>query len=145
MLTAMKAIPLVLTLTVLAGCSSVRNVRVVVRDAQTDRPAEGVRVRAISLDSGTVPLPLNDDTIDEILSIGSIAEASTTNADGAARLRLRGRVPHVVELVPPPLGPGAPAAGDRVHTDRYLVSRDLKRVRLADGAAPNAFVLEIVR
>jgi len=127
----------------LTGCSSVRDVRLTVRDARTDEPAPGVRVRAIAMRSGTVPLPLNGDTLDELLSVGSVADAATTGAEGAVRLRLRGRVPHVIELAPAPIGPGAPGVGDPGVPARFVLPAGRGEAARLEGerGAPR-FVLE---
>lgn len=93
----------ILTLALLAGCASVRDTRFVVRDATTGEPAHGVRVRAIALNSGLVPLPLNANTIDEALSLDVAEEAASTRLDGVASLRLRTRAPYLLELSPPPM------------------------------------------
>lgn len=97
------AITTLATLALCVGCASVRDVRLVVRDATTGEPAHGVRVRAISLNSGLVPLPLNANTIDEALSLDVAEEAASTNRVGVASLRLRTRAPYLLELAPPPM------------------------------------------
>lgn len=144
MLWAMKAFAPILALGLLVGCSSVRDVRLVVRDASTSEPAPGVRVRAISLNSGTVPLPLNDDTLDEIFAMGKVIESATTGADGSVALRLRGNDPHVVELLPPPLGPGAPKPGDAPLTSRFILEKGASGVLRSDDApGPDVFTVEV--
>ena len=85
------------------GCSSVREFDVRVVNADSREPAQGVRVRAISLNSGLVPLPLNSTTIDEALSLDAVEEAASTNRDGVASLRLRTKAPYLLELSPPPM------------------------------------------
>lgn len=145
MLTPMRRVLPLIVAVALTGCSSVREVRLTVRDASTLEPVRGVRVRAISLDSGTVPLPLNDATLDEILSMGAAASASTTDSAGGVRLGLRSKVAHVVELVPPPLGPHAPAPGDPVEPERFVLGRDARGAVRADAAAAAAYMLEVSR
>ena len=146
MLCAMRTLALTLMLALLVGCSSVRDVRLVVRDAATNEPAEGVRVRAISLNTGTVPLPLNESTIDEILAAGSVIGSATTGADGAVSLRLRARAPHVVELLPPPLGPNAPAPGVAPRASRFVLAKGARTVeRSGDAPGPDAFTIEVKR
>lgn len=141
-----RALPILLLTLLLAGCSSARDVRLLVRDADSREPAAGVRVRAISLDSGTVPLPLNDDTIDEILSTGAVASAATTDHRGVVRLRIRARVPHALELLPPPLGLGAPNAGESSPASRFILSEDHAGVRRNDDApGPDRFLVEVQR
>jgi hypothetical protein len=134
----------ILMLTLLAGCSSVRDVRLVVRDASTNEPAPGVRVRAITLNTGTVPLPLNEDTLDEILSTGSVVENATTSSSGEVTLSLRRRAAHVVELVPPPLGPGAPVQTPRI--TRFVLERGASGIERSDDApGPDVFTVEVKR
>lgn len=142
----MKPAAAILAAALLAGCSSVSDVDFAVRHSETARPAEGVHVRAISLNSGAAPLPLDSDTIDEILAAGSIVESATTGSDGVVRLRLRGRVPHVVELLAPPLGPGSQPAGDVVILERFVVGKHGSSVaRSIDHPGPDAYTLEVIR
>lgn len=142
----MRFVTCILVFAVLVGCSSVREVRLVVRQASTSEPAPGVRVRAISLDTGTVPLPLNEDTLDEILATGSVEESVTTNANGEALLRLRSRVAHIVELVPPPLGPGSPKPGDATRVSRFVLDRGATGIQRSDDTpGSDVFTVEVKR
>jgi hypothetical protein len=130
----------------LAGCSSVRSVEFLVRDAQNERPAEGVRVRTVSLNSGAAPLPLDSETIDEILTAGSVVEAATTGPQGRVHLRMRGGVPYIVELIPPPLGPGSQPPGEPVRVDRFMLSKHAASLYpLSHDGAAEMYTLEIVR
>jgi hypothetical protein len=142
----MRIFAAILTLTLLVGCSSVRNVNFIVRDAQTAQPAEGVRVRTVSLNTGAAPLPLDSDTIDEILASGSIVEAATTGPKGMVHLRMRSSVPYIVELIPPPLGPGSQAVGEPVRVDRFMLSKHAASLFPVSGnQLPEVYTLEIVR
>ncbi len=135
-----------IALALLAGCSSVRDVNFVVRDAQTAQPAEGVHVRAISLNSGAAPLPLVSDTIDEILASGSVVGSVTTGPEGVVRMRLRGRVPYVMELLAPPIGPGSQPAGDAVILERFVLTEHAASIsRAIDHPGPDAYTLEVIR
>lgn len=104
MLPVMRRLPLIaVAACVLAtGCSSVRDFDLRVVRADSREPVSGVRVRAIALNAGMVPLPLNSVTLDEALSLNAVKEASSTSDAGIASLRLRTRVPYLLELSPPP-------------------------------------------
>jgi hypothetical protein len=142
----MRIFAAILTIALLSGCSSVRSVNFVVRDPQTAQPVEGVRVRTVSLNSGAAPLPLDSETIDEILATISAVEAATTGASGIVHLRLRGRVPYIVELIPPPLGPGSQAPGEPVRVDRFILSERAASLQpIGNTPQPDAYTLEILR
>lgn len=88
-----------------AGCGSTREVtfRVTSGPGVHDEPLAAAHVRVVALDRGPVPLPLNDETLREILA-GEPATGAATGRDGRARLELPAGVPHLVEVMPPPFG-----------------------------------------
>lgn len=83
----------------LGGCGSMRHVTLDVRDGED--AGKGALVRAIPLNEGFVPLPLNDDTVEEILLLRKKEQQAVVDEDGVARLRLRAGVPHLVEVMAP--------------------------------------------
>jgi hypothetical protein len=59
---------------------------------------------------------------------------------------MRGRVPYIVELIPPPLGPGSQAPGMPVRVDRFMLTTHAASLdRLRDDPGPEMYTLEILR
>ncbi|MBL0921629.1 MAG: hypothetical protein IBJ10_05810 [Phycisphaerales bacterium] len=83
----------------LSACAPMKTVTLEVREG--DGPGRGALVRAIPLDEGFVPLPLNDQTLQEILLTGKKRQQAVVGDDGMARLRLRAGKPHLVEVRAP--------------------------------------------
>ncbi len=111
----------------LGGCASMREVTLDVRDG--DDAARGALVRAIPLNEGFVPLPLNDDTIAEILLLEKKSQQAVVSEGGVARLRLRAGVPHVVEVEPARWREG----GVEREQERWLLDADGRTIERADG------------
>lgn len=68
----------------------------------------GAHVRAVCLNAGTVPLPLNDTTIKELLRTGKTVQQGWTDETGRVRLALAPELPHVIEVDPPAFERPAP-------------------------------------
>lgn len=62
-------------------------------------------VRAVTLRAGVVPLPLNPETLEELLTVQM--QSTSTDEDGRASLNVDASNPQLIEILPPPLGPGA--------------------------------------
>lgn len=93
----------------LAGCGSTRNVVFAVDSAESGRgvsPVRAAHVRVVTLDRGAVPLPLSKKTIDELFT-GELPTSGFTDERGRVKLELASTVPHLVEVIPPPVGPDA--------------------------------------
>jgi hypothetical protein len=125
----------------LACCSPARReVSLVVEHG--GEPMAGAHVRATPLETGPVPLPVSLEMLERY--IGATDQTVATDARGRAVLSLFARTPHLIEVVPPPLGPLAehgpwawvlpigastltPLAHDRAagepHAPRVMISR----------------------
>lgn len=95
-----------LSLGLMGACASTTSVAFRVEHGNPPRPVHAAHLRVIPLERGFVPLPINQDTIDEILT-GELNNGVMTNERGEARLTIASHVPHLVEVLPPPLGPDA--------------------------------------
>lgn len=129
----MRRIALLLVLA-LGGCASMRNVTLDVRDGED--AGKGALVRAIPLNEGFVPLPLNDDTVQEIVLLRKKEQRAVVDESGAARLRLRAGVPHLVEVM-------APAWRGEEH-EVWVLEADGASIERADGEA-GRYVLRVAR
>lgn len=129
----MRRIALLLVLA-LGGCASMRNVTLDVRDGED--AGKGALVRAIPLNEGFVPLPLNDDTVQEIVLLRKKEQQAVVDESGAARLRLRAGVPHLVEVM-------APAWRGEEH-EVWVLEADGASIERADGEA-GRYVLRVAR
>ncbi len=130
----MTRVALTLVLLTLAGCASTRTVTLEVREG--DGAATGALVRAIPLNEGFVPLPLNEETLNEILLAGKKTQQGIVGDGGAVRLVLRADVPYVVEVL-------APAWRSR-ELDRWMLDADGVTIESAD-AAPGRYAVRVVR
>lgn len=85
-----------------ASCSApTRTIVLRLTDSEL-RPIEGAHIRAIPLNSGPVPLPVSLERLEEFEFARE--QTATTDASGAARVAMYSRLPHLVEVMPPPLG-----------------------------------------
>lgn len=90
----------------LCGCGGgLRTVTLLVKDGATGEPVEGAHLRAVSLDSGMAPLPVNKRTLAELSALGKVRGEGFSDAAGRVRLTLRPDVAHVIEADPPLLAP----------------------------------------
>lgn len=90
----------------LAACGSTRHVVFAVNSMDAGRGASPIRaahVRVVTLDRGAVPLPLSQKTIDELFT-GELPTSGFTDERGRVKLELASTVPHLVEVIPPPVG-----------------------------------------
>lgn len=118
----------------LGGCASMRNVTLDVRDGED--AGKGALVRAIPLNEGFVPLPLTDDTVQEIVLLRKKEQQAVVDESGAARLRLRAGVPHLVEVM-------APAWRGEEH-EVWVLEADGASIERADGEA-GRYVVRVAR
>lgn len=91
---------------VLTGCGSTRHVVFAVNSTERGRdesPVRAAHVRVVTLDRGAVPLPLSTKTIDELFT-GELPTSGFTDERGRVKLELASSVPHLVEVIPPPVG-----------------------------------------
>ncbi len=133
----MRALATAFLVVVLAGCgaSSVR-VRITQFDADHDpQPLTGARVRAVTLDAGTVPLPINSRTLAEMLT--KQETVAVTNADGIARLKLLRDRSHLLELE----GPLTFSEQD-IPTARWVLTPESRLIPAADNADIDAHIVK---
>lgn len=85
----------------LVGCAGPMRT-VTLRATHADAPLAGAHVRLTALDTGTVPLPANLETIEEYMS--AYPDTAVTDAQGNARVRMYAKRPHAIEVIAPPFG-----------------------------------------
>lgn len=126
---------LVLCLLVLPACgASTVRLRIVEQTAGGDLgggediPVAGARVRAVLLEAGTIPLPLNERTLREMLTRQETV--AVTNADGVARLSLIRDRSQLIEVEGP-----MSFTGDRTVTARWLLTPAPESALLRVGTA----------
>ena len=91
-----EALPLLLVCTSLAACAPLREARFRVEDG-AGRPAHGALVCAVTLRSGTVPLPLNGATLAELLAEDKTTQTGLADAEGRVGLTLIDGFPQLIE------------------------------------------------
>lgn len=117
------------------GASPVR-IRVTQLDGQqAGQPVRGARVRAVMLDAGTIPLPLNFDTLAEMLT--KQETIAITDRGGIARLALLRDRSQLIEIEGPLDFTGRP-----IPTARWLLTAESVLEPVSDNAAYSA---ELVR
>jgi hypothetical protein len=131
-LVALLAVPL------LGGCGSGTALTLRVTDP-AGAPVEAAFVEAVALDSGDVPLPINDDSIAEITTETRLA--AWTDAEGLARLTLISGRDHRLWVDPPPLDE---RAGEPAARAWRLDAGSRTLVPLDAGAAPPGLRLEVL-
>lgn len=80
----------------LAACAPLREATFRVEDG-AGRPARGALVRAVTLRSGPVPLPLNGATLAELLAEDKTTQTGFADAKGRVELTLVEGFPHLIE------------------------------------------------
>ncbi len=117
------------------GASPVR-IRVSQLDGQqAGQPVRGARVRAVMLDAGTIPLPLNFDTLAEMLT--KQETIAVTDRGGVARLALLRDRSQLIEVEGPLDFTGRP-----IPTARWLLTAESVLEPVSDNAVYSA---ELVR
>ncbi|MCA9305187.1 MAG: hypothetical protein KDA16_01545 [Phycisphaerales bacterium] len=117
------------------GASPVR-IRVSQLDGQqAGQPVRGARVRAVMLDAGTIPLPLNFDTLAEMLT--KQETIAVTDRGGVARLALLRDRSQLIEIEGPLDFTGRP-----IPTARWLLTAESVLEPVSDNAVYSA---ELVR
>lgn len=117
------------------GASPVR-IRVTQLDGQqAGQPVRGARVRAVMLDAGTIPLPLNFDTLAEMLT--KQETIAVTDRGGVARLALLRDRSQLIEVEGPLDFTGRP-----IPTARWLLTAESALEPVSDNAVYSA---ELVR
>jgi len=130
MLRALLTASLCILLTA-CGASPVR-IRVSQLDAQqTPQPLHGARVRAVMLNAGTIPLPLNFETLAEMLT--KQETVAITNADGIARLVLLRDRSQLIEVEGP-----LDFTGNPIPTARWLLTAEGQLDAVSDNASLRA-------
>lgn len=113
------------------GASPVR-IRVSQLDGQqAGQPVRGARVRAVMLDAGTIPLPLNFDTLAEMLT--KQETIAVTDRGGVARLALLRDRSQLIEVEGPLDFTGRP-----IPTARWLLTAESVLEPVSDNAVYRA-------
>ena len=113
------------------GASPVR-IRVTQLDGQqAGQPVRGARVRAVMLDAGTIPLPLNFDTLAEMLT--KQETIAVTDRGGVARLALLRDRSQLIEIEGPLDFTGRP-----IPTARWLLTAESVLEPVSDNAVYRA-------
>ncbi|MCA9283218.1 MAG: hypothetical protein H6812_12105 [Phycisphaeraceae bacterium] len=113
------------------GASPVR-IRVTQLDGQqAGQPVRGARVRAVMLDAGTIPLPLNFDTLAEMLT--KQETIAVTDRGGVARLALLRDRSQLIEVEGPLDFTGRP-----IPTARWLLTAESVLEPVSDNAVYRA-------
>lgn len=121
----------------LTACSaSPVRVRITQLDAnQTPRPLAGARLRAITLDAGTIPLPINSHTLAEMLTRQQ--SVAITDAQGVARLKLLRDRAQLLELEGPLTFTDEP-----IPTARWVLAPDATLTPAADNLGLAAHIVD---
>lgn len=128
----------------LTGCVGQRAVTFEVKDTPDGHAVAGAHIRAIPLDTGATPLPLNEQTLDEILSNGKTKEYAFTDEEGRATLRLRETVPYLLEVQAGPVARdfmNRPIIGEGV----WVLAKVASRIEPSPSAEPPTLALEVAR
>lgn len=124
-------------LILLTACSaSPVRVRITQSDAQLQpQPLAGARLRAVTLDAGTIPLPINAHTLAEMLA--KQQTVAITDADGVARLKLLRDRSQLLELEGPLTFTDQP-----IPTARWILTPDAELIPAADNHTIDARVIK---
>ncbi len=135
---------LLFSLLLLPGCISGATRSVTMRVTAPDgSPVPNAQVYAVVLGRSPVPLPIDAETISEVLTKESIS--GWTDSDGEVRLELDEDEGHVIFLRPPPVGPYALGPGE-AGAYRYLLDAgEGLRADPVGGGEPPLLKLETVR
>lgn len=108
--------PLLASLALASCAAPPRDVTLVATDARSGEPVAHAHVCAVPMHAGLVPLPLNEETLEELLTESKVDEQGFTDRNGRIRLRLMEGRPHFISAHASPLaaldeGDGGDEAG----------------------------------
>lgn len=128
--------PLLASLALASCAAPPRDVTLVATDARSGEPVAHAHVRAIPMRAGMVPLPINEETLEELLSESKVDEQGFTDGAGRVRLRLMDGRPHFISAHASPLatldeGDG----GDEAGLTWWELSADMASLAPSDEVA----------
>ncbi len=111
----------------LASCvAAPRDVTLVALDARSGEPVAHAHVRATPMRAGMVPLPISEETLEELLTETKVDEQGFTDGAGRIRLRLMEGRPHLISANAPPFTSlDAGEGGDEAALTWWSLSPDM--------------------
>lgn len=128
---AVRLIILTMVSAMSTACGGARTVALEFSGVGEDAAVAGAIVSATPMRAGAVPLPLEDDTLQELTTTGNLRLTRTTDANGRVRLRVLSGRPHEVQFAAPPFSALA-SDGPWV----WWLEADGETIRPLDEAAP---------
>lgn len=121
----------------LAACSAPPGAVIIeAYDARTGAPIPHAHIRAVPVAMGSVPLPLNDVTLAELLSEGKPDEEGFTDSAGRTLLRLAEGKPHLIGASASPFTTlDAGDGGDEAALTWWELRADHRTLEPADDVA----------
>ncbi len=130
------AAPLVASLAVASCAPAPRDVTLVATDARSGEPVAHAHVRAVPMRAGMVPLPISEETLEELLSESKVDEQGFTDGRGRIRLRLMEGRPHFISAHASPLAAlDEGEGGDEAGLTWWELSPDMAALAPSDEVA----------